>query len=142
MERMTSREGRRDKVGRHVAAPARRGSPIVLRNRLCLITSNWLAVDNASGNTIIRKMVFSGHPFVSIAPCLWHRCPFTLLRFNPAPSYKPFFRGMLRKSDPRRCTRPEEETGAEATVTKETMDRRVRRGRAEVRLTARIRIED
>lgn len=44
-----SREGRRDKVGRHVAAPARRGSPIVLRNRLCLITSNWLAVDNASG---------------------------------------------------------------------------------------------
>lgn len=49
MERMTSREGRRDKVGRHVAAPARRGSPIVLRNRLCLITSNWLAVDNASG---------------------------------------------------------------------------------------------
>lgn len=49
MERMTSREGRRDKVGRHVAAPARHGSPIVLRNRLCLITSNWLAVDNASG---------------------------------------------------------------------------------------------
>ena len=49
MVRMTNREGRRDKVGRHVAAPARRGSPIVLRNRLCLITSNWLAVDNASG---------------------------------------------------------------------------------------------
>lgn len=43
------REGRRDKVGRHVAASARRGSPIVLRNRLCLITSNWLAVDNATG---------------------------------------------------------------------------------------------
>lgn len=50
IERMTSaQEEDGDKVGRHVAALARRGSPIVLRNRLCLITSNWLAVDNADG---------------------------------------------------------------------------------------------
>lgn len=96
-----------------------------------------------AGNTIIRKMVFSGHPFVSIAPCLW---PDVLLRSYvsiPRPRINPFSMGHVEKIGSAEVYETGRGDGtAEATVTKETMDRRVRRGRAEVRLTARIRIED
>lgn len=85
-----------------------------------------------AGNTIIRKMVFSGHPFVSIVPFLR---PDVLLRSYVSTSRrrKPFSRGMWRKSGPPSCVRLKEE--AEVTATKEIMDRRIRH--AEFRLTHR-----
>lgn len=42
-----------------------------------------------AGNTIIQKMVFSGHPFVFIVPFSLARRPFTLLHSSPY-SINPF----------------------------------------------------
>ena len=60
MVRMTNREGRWDKVGRHVAAPARRGSPIVLRNRLCLTTLTSRRAQHLAGRLGVSVRIHSG----------------------------------------------------------------------------------
>lgn len=100
-------------------------APIVLRNRLCLITSNWLAVDNAS--RVIRlsgrwfsaaTLSFLSSPSSGLDVLL--RSPVsTSRRITLPPPPFPGRGGTLRKSAGLYKTEEEE---AEVTATKKTMD--------------------